>query len=518
MPYTGLLLALGAWLSSDLVLSGQLQTGELRPGGLIDLGWVLGVTMILAATLSVAFSQPKQWPDWLQNWLRRVQGLLPLLSVLILGWYALVDWQLHGLFDSLALWVTVVLSLGLIARQGVRAGEIEYEQYASLVNSVAEPVFICDNRGILRLVNPAMLQVIGLIEPAELLGRNLEKVVNLPTGLGSYTKLHRAGGFSIETSLMRKDGIAVPIFLSLRPIRPGGTERMALAGTLHDLTLQKTQQTALEFALSALGDANKALEAFAGSLEEKVQEKTASLSLALERLEEQNLALQRLDQLKSDFVAMVSHELRAPLTNITAGIELLLAGGSGSASKRTGTLTRVQAEIRRLTRYVETILDLSALDAGRLPLYPAPLSVSALIEALQLQFSGRPGVERIIWSVPVEMPALFADEQALASVLFHLLDNALKYAPEGIIILQAGVEGDRGIVTVRDHGPGIPVDALEMVFDRFYRYNPDDFTDRLRSWIGFVYCPAAGGSHGWAGKCFQPSGRRCVLPMPAAII
>ena len=78
--------------------------------------------------------------------------------------------------------------------------------------------------------------------------------------------------------------------------------------------------------------------------------------------------------MKSDFVSIVSHELRAPLTNINGGIELLLTGQTLPDRSRQ-TLHLVQAEIQRLTRFVETILDLSALDAGRLPLYPAPLSL-----------------------------------------------------------------------------------------------------------------------------------------------
>jgi signal transduction histidine kinase len=134
----------------------------------------------------------------------------------------------------------------------------------------------------------------------------------------------------------------------------------------------------------------------------------------------------------------------------------------------------VQAEILRLTRFVETILDLSALDAGRLPLYNAPVAYESIVAALMAQLVHLPGLQRIHWQTSSDLPFLMADERALTSVLFHLLDNPLKYAPEGDITVLADIQDGEARIQVRDCGPGIPPDALLLLFERFYRLNNAD--------------------------------------------
>jgi two-component system sensor histidine kinase KdpD len=144
----------------------------------------------------------------------------------------------------------------------------------------------------------------------------------------------------------------------------------------------------------------------------------------------------------------------------------------------------VQAEIQRLTHFVETILDLSALEAGRLPLYPAPLDVRPMLEGVLQQFEARPGAERLCLSVPDGLPAGQADERAYASVIFQLVDNALKYAAAGPVSVTAAA-GARGLeVTVSDQGPGIPTAQLDKVFDRFERLNDADNRDEYGHGLG----------------------------------
>jgi len=262
--------------------------------------------------------------------------------------------------------------------------------------------------------------------------------------------------------------------LSLRPLLWGRRERLALAGTAHDLSEIKRQQAALQAAYEQVASAHAELGRMNLILEERVAEKTASLTEAYTRLERQNLALQNLDRLKSDFVSLVSHELRAPLTNINAGIELLLARPRSLPSSARRTLQLVQAEIRRLTHFIETILDLSALDAGRAPVYPAPLDVHAIASAIQRQMTHLPGAGRVRWNFPPALPDFLADERALTSVLFHLVDNALKYAPDGPVEVSAGAQEGRGWLSVRDHGPGIAEADLPLLFTRFFRARPSD--------------------------------------------
>ncbi len=472
MPMFWITIGLLAFTISDFSYSSQLLAGSYMVGSLVDLGWVIGDCAMILAALSQLTPKSSSMPAIISGIFTRLQSLLPLLSVLILGWYSLLTWQISGGGVTLGFWVTIILGLGLIARQGVTAGEVEFKQYASLVNSLAEPAFVCDNRGRLRLVNPALQEITGSKTVQDLTGLSLGSIIPIELGAGRMTELRKSGGWTGETTLIGSEGEKIPILLSLRPVQPGGSDRLSLAGTAHDLREQKQQQAALQSAYEQLTSAHDALEAMNAQLEQKVAEKTANLSEAYAQLEQQNLALHKLDQLKSDFVALVSHELRAPLTNINGGIELVLS--RQLPARTVQTLELVEAEITRLTRFVETILDISALDAGRIPLYPGPVSIENISKNMQQQMLHLEGANRISWELPGRLPDFLADEKALNSILFHLLDNALKYAPEGKITVEAGTEKEKGWISVSDEGAGLPEEAIPFLFDRFYRYNTED--------------------------------------------
>jgi signal transduction histidine kinase len=285
-------------------------------------------------------------------------------------------------------------------------------------------------------------------------------------------------GWSGEVEWIRRDGGHFPAYLALRPLEGETSNHAVLAGTAHDLTEQKRQQAELRQAYEQVTAAQQALQALNFQLEHKVVEKTASLSEAYERLSQQNQALQALDRLKSEFVSLVSHELRAPLTNIAGGIELALMRPEALPPPARETLALVQAEIERLTQFVEAILDLSALEAGRLPLYPAPLALESAVSTVRAKFAAArlssPNSARLHFDLPPDLPPALADERGLTSVLFHLLDNALKYAPEGAVEVTGWVERGQIFVAVTDHGPGISPKAAGLIFEKFQRLNSGD--------------------------------------------
>ncbi|MFZ6018837.1 MAG: ATP-binding protein, partial [Chloroflexota bacterium] len=488
LSFGWLIAALVVYTLTDSLYASALLQGSYQIGAVTDLGWAVGDALWLAALLrtpsAAVILEPSRKhrpsaPFFLQGGLARLQSLLPILAVLLLGWFVLLDWQLNSQLNQPVLWVAVLLALGLIARQGLVTGEIEYEQYAGLVKSVAEPAFICDENGRLTLVNPALSMASGYSE-AELTTRTLADLLPEPRGAYSWLDLAKSEqqgegrGWSGETVLLRRDGELLPVFLSLRPVLSSGDRRLMIACTAHDLSLQKRQQAALQAAYERIAADRAELERLNRELEQRVAEKTADLSQAYQQLEAQNRMLRELDRLKSDFVSLVSHELRAPLTNIKSGIELLMYGTRPLSGRSSQIIALVQAEIERLTHFVETILDLSALDAGKLPLYPAPLPVSRIYTALQNQIAHLPDAGRVRWLLPPGSPAVLADEQALTSILFHLLDNAFKYAPEGEIEVSAGVDGARLWLQVRDHGAGLPGDALPHLFEQFYRHDSQD--------------------------------------------
>jgi signal transduction histidine kinase len=224
----------------------------------------------------------------------------------------------------------------------------------------------------------------------------------------------------------------------------------------------------LEIALDEVANARQQLERLNLRLEQKVGTRTAELEKTVADLESLNEELKELDQLKSEFVALVSHELRAPLTNIRTGIELILDRNPEIESDR---LRVVQEEITRLGALVEAILDFSALEAGRFPLRLQSVEFERIAADV---ISQMPEMERIQAEIPAELPPLMADERGLKSVLYHVLDNATKYAPKGDLVLHAEEERGLVMVSLSDSGPGIPIEERERVFEMFHRLDSSD--------------------------------------------
>ncbi len=266
----------------------------------------------------------------------------------------------------------------------------------------------------------------------------------------------------------------------------------------------------LETALDEVAGTQDQLERLNLRLEQKVGARTAELEKMVTDLERLNEELKELDHLKSEFVALVSHELRAPLTNIRTGIELILDRNPEIGSER---LHVVQQEIERLGALVEAILDISALEAGRFPLHLQPVELERI--ALDV-ISQMPQVERIRVIFPAELPTLMADERGLKSVLYHVLDNATKYAPKGDLVLHAEEAEGFVRVSLSDSGPGIPEEEREGVFEMFHRLDSSDAREVYGHGLGLPMARkllvAMGG--GIRAEPNEHSGARIVFWLP----
>lgn len=189
-------------------------------------------------------------------------------------------------------------------------------------------------------------------------------------------------------------------------------------------------------------------------------------------LEESNRRMAELDQMKSEFVANVSHEFRTPLAAIQGAAENLSDGIAGSVAQgQRRYLNRIQANSRRLGRLIEDLLDLSTLESSRLRLHRTRIyvldSAHAVAEAVALR-SDEQG-QTLIVEVPPTL-TVFADPDRLVQILSNLTVNAMKFTPAGgRITIRAWGAGDRVEIEVADTGPGIPEPHIRFVFDRFYR-------------------------------------------------
>jgi two-component system phosphate regulon sensor histidine kinase PhoR len=182
--------------------------------------------------------------------------------------------------------------------------------------------------------------------------------------------------------------------------------------------------------------------------------------------------LRKLERVRRDFVANVSHEFKTPLTAIQGFSETLLAGAIDDPQNRERFLGIILEHSRRLARLTDDLLKLSQMDADRLELEIRRVSVAELIESCLETAQHRAAEKdiRVYLSQSNELPDIAGDRRRLAEVLQNLLDNATQYTlPGGRITLSAEVRDADVVFTVSDTGIGIPKADQSRIFERFYR-------------------------------------------------
>jgi two-component system, OmpR family, phosphate regulon sensor histidine kinase PhoR len=182
--------------------------------------------------------------------------------------------------------------------------------------------------------------------------------------------------------------------------------------------------------------------------------------------------LRRLERVRRDFVANVSHEFRTPLTAIQGFAETLLAGAIDDAQNRVRFLEIILEHARRLARLTEDLLRLSQMDSDRLELEIDEVSVSQIVDSClaTAQHRALENGLKLSVNVPSNPPSVAGDRRRLAEVLQNLLDNARQYTlPGGEIVLSAEVHDSEVVFTVSDTGIGIPRADQSRIFERFYR-------------------------------------------------
>jgi PAS domain S-box-containing protein len=402
------------------------------------------------------------------------QRIVPVMAVLALFTETITIQIALNQINEIGLFLAILFSSLLVVRQGMLLGENEFQHYAQLVNSASDAAFICKQNGQMVLANPAAYNLLNLSRDIPLKNQFLSEAFQ-PSSPDHDQMLVTAAQRE-----WRGEGSAflrthpITLALVLNALRDDAGAVNGLVGVARDITERQHMESKLRSLNAQLLEAQDRLLRLNADLEKRVNERTADLTDANRELEEKNVELQTLDQLKTEFVSLVSHELRAPLTNINGGLELLLSKDGGMSLDSREALTLMSREGRRLTRLVEAILDLSTFDAGQLPVSNISLSLPSLIHSVVEQFQANTDPTRLTLDMPPTLPRVFADERGLRSSLTQLVDNALKYAPESSIEILARCDEDQVEVRVVDHGAGIPPEHREKVFERFHRVNPSD--------------------------------------------
>jgi PAS domain S-box-containing protein len=211
-------------------------------------------------------------------------------------------------------------------------------------------------------------------------------------------------------------------------------------------------------------------------INDKVGDVSGFLHLARDITEKKRYEqrLRELDKMKSDFVSNVSHELRTPLTAIKGSVDNMLDGITGQLSeKQDRYLARIKSNADRLTRLINNVLDLSRIEAGKIDLKSAYLSLVTL--AQEVAESIRPVATEKLISLEVASPDIsataWADRDKITQVLMNLVGNAVKFTPpHGKVSIAVNRNGDQWMqISVTDTGPGIPPEEAGKIFDRFYQ-------------------------------------------------
>jgi two-component system phosphate regulon sensor histidine kinase PhoR len=302
--------------------------------------------------------------------------------------------------------------------QAITSGK---EQLETILDTMVEGVLVFDSDGKAVMINPAAEQMLGLQKDHWLGRRDLEMIRSVEL----HEKIATVGQEHIylehELTIMFPDKKVLSI--TLVPVKAKTPENSGVLAVFHDTT-----------------------------------------------------RLRRLEEMRSDFAANVSHELRTPLTAIQGFAETLLDGAYSEPESALRFSRIIHQEAQRLNDLIEDVLKLSKIEGGKTVIRQEPVDLRKLVSEVIERMGERLMEHTVQKQIPEGLPHVSGDHGLLSQALFNLLDNAVKYTQSQGIITICAVINDRSIVlSVADNGIGIPDDAKERIFERFYR------VDRTRS-------------------------------------
>ncbi len=221
------------------------------------------------------------------------------------------------------------------------------------------------------------------------------------------------------------------------------------------------------------------------NMRDAINEKMEELRQANQVLEQANERLRELDTMKSSFLSAVSHELRTPLTSLLGYAKLIKRNfikrfvplaGDPEQKKHAGRIVEnldiIEEEGERLTRLINSVLDLHKIESGRLEWRDAPVNPGELLEravqVIRSRFEDLPDTS-LTYHCGENLPNVFVDSDRIIQVLINLLDNAAKFTSRGMVSASVSQLDEGVLFSVRDTGAGIPHDELENIFNAFHQ-------------------------------------------------
>ena len=204
------------------------------------------------------------------------------------------------------------------------------------------------------------------------------------------------------------------------------------------------------------------------------------------------------EDFRNAMLSSLTHDFKTPLASILGTISSLRHYGSRyDAQTQDEMLGTAQEESERLNRYLGNLLDITRLDTGTLKPKSEIIDISDIVGAVLKRFQGWPEGVRIVTAITPDLPMVPLDFMLTEQALFNILDNALKYASYGNVVIRATSTASTCTIAIEDTGPGIPPEYLVRIFDRFYRVKS---VDRQRAGTGLGLAVSKGFTEAMGGK------------------
>ena len=361
-------------------------------------------------------------------------------------------------------------------------------QLDAIINNAVDGIITINERGIMQIVNPAAAQLFGYT-PEELIGKNVGVITPSPHKKrhDSYVNKYMATGerkiigIGREVVGQRKDGSMFPCLLSVSEINLDN--HRLFAGMIHDLTEQKAYEEDIKRLNSELEKRveerteklveviNKHL-ATNDALKKEIQERKAVEAALQKSQEEVRKALEKereLNELKSRFVSMASHEFRTPLSTILTSASLIgRYNEPGTEDKRAKHISRIKSAVGNLTGILNDFLSLSKLEEGKFENQPETFNLTDLVYNTidEIKLITKPNQKIIYQHEGTNEVTL--DRKFSRNICINLLSNAIKYSEKDIFI-STSITPEKIQIIVKDQGIGIPKEEQEYLFTRFFR-------------------------------------------------
>jgi PAS domain S-box-containing protein len=361
---------------------------------------------------------------------------------------------------------------------------VSSEAFTEIFQSMSEGLIMVDEDGKIVISNPVAEQIFGYTA-SELVGVPME--ILLPERYrGGHINFRRSFnnspaprrmGMGRDLMALRKDGREFPVEISLSFTRY--KNKLLVMAFISDISLRKKAQEALkqseeQLILYAAELENKvhirteALNNMVGELEKEVQVRKKAVEETRKALEKER----ELNDLKSKFVSLASHEFRTPLSTIMSSASLIAQyRDKGELDRVDKHIARIKSSVGHLTNILNDFLSLGKLEEGKVEVQPETINLRMFFQEIEedLRASLKEG-QKIILSCESGPETILVDGRVLRNVVFNLISNASKYSSEHKnIYLNCSSVGTEISFSVTDEGVGIPDDDKKHIFERFFR-------------------------------------------------